>query len=114
MRYTRLLALFTLSMPGLMVTMEVARSGSEPVLASSTEIDRLIHQLGSSTPAEREAAAKKLQTLGAPALAGLRRALKTSDARTQREAQAIIAAIEHQTIVADAFTPTKVHLKAKK
>jgi uncharacterized protein (TIGR03067 family) len=58
------------------------------------KIDALIKQLGDDSFAKREAASKKLETIGQPALAALRRAARSSDdAEIQHRAKVIIRAI---------------------
>jgi WD40 repeat protein len=58
-------------------TVEVAFSVVKPTVTA--EIDRLIRQLGSEDFHERETAAKKLEAIGEPALAPLRKAATQSD-----------------------------------
>ncbi len=56
-------------------------------------IEHLIQQLGSPKFAEREAAAKRLEAIGEPALESLRKATQSQDAETRRRAQAVLDAI---------------------
>ena len=61
---------------------------------SSAEIRKLIQQLGSADFAEREAATKRLEAIGKPALPALRDAAKKSeDAEVQRRAQRLVKKI---------------------
>ena len=65
---------------------------SDPV--SSAEVRKLIQQLGSADFAEREAATKRLEDIGKPALPALRDAAKRSeDAEIQRRAQRLVKKI---------------------
>ncbi len=50
-----------------------------PAAADTSDIPRLIQQLGSSEYAEREAASTHLEAIGAPALESLRKAARDSD-----------------------------------
>ncbi len=59
----------------------------------AAEIEHLIQQLGSPKFAEREAAGKRLEAIGEPALESLRKATQSQDAETGRRAQAVIDAI---------------------
>ena len=64
---------------------------------TSTEIDRLIQQLGSSQFSEREAASQRLDTVGETALGQLRRAVTNSpDAEVRHRAGRLIRAIEQR------------------
>ena len=69
-----------------------------PTLAAppeTTEIDRVIQRLGSADFAEREAATKRLDAIGEPALDSLRKAAAGSeDAEIRRRAESLIKAIE--------------------
>src|SRR5438874_1392601 len=69
-----------------------------PTLATppdTTEIDRVVQRLGSPKFAEREAAAKRLDAVGEPALDSLRKtAAGTEDAEIRRRAESLIKAIE--------------------
>jgi len=57
-----------------------------------SEIDRLIQQLGSPKFAEREAASKRLEAIGTPAVKALRKAATTSpDTEVRRRAQRLLA-----------------------
>ena len=65
-----------------------------PVVAGGDmEIDRLIKQLGSDKFKEREAATKRLQEIGEPALAALYKAQDSGDTEVCRRADNIVAAI---------------------
>lgn len=71
-----------------------------PILAAppdATEIARLIQQLGSPAFVEREAASKRLDAIGEPALEHLQKvATHNTDAETRRRAQALVGAIENR------------------
>jgi HEAT repeat protein/outer membrane protein assembly factor BamB len=58
-------------------------------------LEKLVHQLGSSSFAEREAASKKLGGRGTAALPFLRKALETGDAEVERRARDCIEEIEN-------------------
>ncbi|HEX4588599.1 MAG TPA: WD40 repeat domain-containing protein [Gemmataceae bacterium] len=61
----------------------------------TTEVERLIEQLGSPAFAEREAASKGLDAIGEPALERLQRAATDGkDPEIRRRAQALVQAIE--------------------
>ncbi len=69
----------------------------------STQIDRLIKQLGSEQFAEREAASRELAAYGESALPALRRAAAGSgDAEVRRRARELV-----RTIVARLLNPPK-------
>jgi WD40 repeat protein len=69
-----------------------------PTLATSAdapEIERLIQQLGSPNFAEREAATKRLDAVGEPALGSLRKAAaRSKDAEIRRRSDSLIKAVE--------------------
>jgi hypothetical protein len=74
--------------------------------------DRLVQRLGSPRFAEREAAFKALDALGAAALPALKAAAKSNDAEIRQRAGELLAKLERAADAAEAFAPTKVHLKA--
>jgi len=57
------------------------------------EIEKLIKQLGSSKFAEREAASQRLEKIGQPALANLRKAAQSKDLEISRRAKELIRLI---------------------
>jgi HEAT repeat protein len=58
------------------------------------EIARLIKQLGSADFRMRDAAAKRLQEIGEPALSALHKATTSDDGEVRRRAEEIATAIE--------------------
>ena len=60
------------------------------VAPDDTEVERLIKQLGSDAFKEREAAMKRLQEIGEPALDALDKALSSDDAEVRRRAEYIV------------------------
>src|SRR5262245_11422049 len=74
------------------------RAGSPPApekQADSSEIARLIHQLGSEKFTEREKASKALEKIGKRALPPLRTAASTTkDAEIRRRAESLVRSIE--------------------
>jgi RNA polymerase sigma factor (sigma-70 family) len=62
-------------------------------------IAKLIDQLGSDRFAEREAASRELDRLGAAALGALRKAIQSSDPETRRRAEALVKKIESRQFV---------------
>jgi hypothetical protein len=58
--------------------------------ADATRVDRLIQQLGSDQFAQREAASRALEAIGAPAFAALRDALGSDDAEVRRRAENLV------------------------
>jgi hypothetical protein len=71
---------------------------------------RLVRQLGSRRYSEREAAARQLETLGAPALAALRRAVSTADLEVRRRAEVLIVRIEQRAEAARLLAGKRVRL----
>src|SRR5436309_13602875 len=60
------------------------------VAPDDTEVERLIKQRGSDQFKEREAATKRLQEIGEPALDALDKALSSADAEVRRRAEYIM------------------------
>src|SRR5262249_5517618 len=60
------------------------------------EVERLIRQLGSEDFARREAASKRLQAIGEPALPALRKAMGSEDLEVRHRARGIVTAIENR------------------
>src|SRR6059036_3602768 len=63
------------------------------------EIARLVKQLGSSDYRMRDAATKRLQEIGKPALDALNKAATGKDLETRRRAEQIVAVIEYKLCV---------------
>jgi hypothetical protein len=61
---------------------------------STSEIDRLLRQLGSDEFGEREAASKTLEAIGEPARAALRKAASGNDAEVKRRAEKLIEKLD--------------------
>src|SRR5262249_59367858 len=61
--------------------------------ADADRISKLIEHLGSDTFAQREAASRDLERLGAAALGALRKAAQSSDIETRRRAQTLVTKI---------------------
>jgi hypothetical protein len=78
-----------------------------------TTVARLVAQLGSKKFKEREKAAKALEAMGAAALPALRKAAKSDDAETSKQAKHLIDKIERTAEAAALLAPTKVHLVCK-
>jgi hypothetical protein len=90
----------------------MAAPASDDKKASTADPEHLVQQLGSAKHAEREAAAKALNALGATALAALREGIKSNDPEIRRRAGDLLANVERQAASAAAMVPTKVRLKA--
>jgi hypothetical protein len=71
------------------------KKGEEPP-ADPAEVGRLIGNLGSDRFADREAAARRLEALGEPALDALRRAAASPDAEVRERAGAVVRAIQQR------------------
>jgi uncharacterized protein (TIGR03067 family) len=61
---------------------------------SAAEIDQLVRQLGSPQFEEREAAVRRLEDVGEPALEPLRKAMSSMDPEVRRRARALVESIE--------------------
>ena len=90
----------------------VAAPVAEEKKSGAADAERLVQQLGSSKHADREAAAKALDALGAAALPALREGIKSSDAEVRSRAADLLAKLDRQAESAAAIAPTKVRLKA--
>jgi len=77
----------------------------------TSDAGRLVERLGSPRFAEREAAFKALHALGAAARPALRVGAKSTDAEVRQRAGELLARLERAADAAEAFAPTKVHLK---
>ncbi len=71
----------------------------------------LVAQLGSDSYAAREAAARVLDAVGAPALDALRQAARSHDPEVSRRAAVLIRAIEKRGETAGLFEPQKLRLR---
>jgi hypothetical protein len=87
--------------------------GLAAVPADAPDIDRLIVQLGSTKFSEREAAARALDAIGAPALDALKEAAKSDDAEMRHRAEELLGKIERRLETDRILAPTKVHLVCK-
>src|SRR5207248_6990543 len=70
--------------------------GPLPARPSAAEVKRLVRRLGSPDFAEREAAGKRLEALGEPALRALRKAEAGEDPEVRRRAGRLARAIERR------------------
>jgi hypothetical protein len=80
---------------------------------SAQEIDQLIHQLGNGKFAEREAAQKRLETIGPVALDALRKATTSDDPEISRRAKELIPLLERRAETDEAIRPKKITLQFK-
>lgn len=78
-----------------------------------TEAARLVQQLGSEDFLEREAAAKRLEELGASAIEELRAGTKSDNAETARRSLELLRKAERRVSHEKILTPTLVQLDAK-
>ena len=76
------------------------------------EIRDLVRQLGSDEFADREAAEKKLDTAGAPALDELRTALRSENPEVARRARELVRKIQRRLENEKTLAPTLVELRA--
>jgi hypothetical protein len=81
-----------------------------PAAAQETPAD-WIRRLGSRNYADREKAARALEQLGKPALAGLREAMNHADLETKRRAILVMERIEDRLIQEELAVATPVHLR---
>src|SRR5438876_1130428 len=86
----------TASLPRGIAVLLVALPLAFAAAAPDRSVERLIGQLGSDDFAEREAASKKLEAIGEPALDALARATTSSDPEVRRRAEDIVAVIENK------------------
>lgn len=84
-----------------------------PPTATDEEIRALVKQLGSEDYGQREAAARRLDAIGAPAIAALRLARRADDPEIVRRAGELLRRIEHRAANEKALAPTLVELDAK-
>ena len=71
-------------------------AAAPPPRPCTAEVARLIAQLGSDRFAEREAASKRLEEIGEPALDALHKALSSGDLEVRYRARRIVAALENR------------------
>jgi hypothetical protein len=90
-----------------------APSNAREEKALADKIAKLVEQLGSDAFAERNAASKALDEIGAPALEALRGAMKSTDAEVRRRSTALVATIEARTQTSRILSPKMVELKYK-
>src|SRR3954453_24249902 len=76
---------------GMTLALPALTAGTEP--PTPAEIRRLVTQLGSDQFAEREAASRRLEAIGEPALPALRKATANQDPEVRRRAGQVIPAI---------------------
>ncbi len=81
--------------------------------ADAPDVTKLIDQLGSMKFADREAAAKALDELGAPALDALRKAAKGEDAEARRRAADLVTKIERRLETARYLAAKTVRIDCK-
>ncbi|MBY0229987.1 MAG: hypothetical protein K2W96_11955 [Gemmataceae bacterium] len=86
------------------------KPGDKP---AAPDIAKLVEQLGSDTFAERQAASKKLDAIGAAALPALEKASKSSEVELRKRATELYAKISLRTRSAEVLTPTEIELKFK-
>src|SRR5436190_2053031 len=77
----------------LVVLAVLAGLTAEAAEPDAGKIDRLVRQLGSDNFREREAASKRLEEIGEPALGALRKAAHSRDAEIRHRAAAVIEAV---------------------
>jgi hypothetical protein len=77
------------------------------------DIGALIKQLGSDDYTEREAASKRLNAIGTPALAELREALRSENPEVVRRAHELVRKIEYRIDNEKTLAPSLVTLDAK-
>ena len=80
---------------------------------AASDIQRLIDKLGSSEYAEREAAGKRLEEIGADAVDALKAACKSEDPEVVRRAQEVLRKVERKLANEKALAPTLVQLDVR-
>jgi RNA polymerase sigma factor (sigma-70 family) len=81
--------------------------------ADADQIAKLIEQLGTDTFADREAASRGLERLGAAALEGLRKAAQSNDVETRRRAEVLVKKIEKDLTSRELLQAKHVSLRFK-
>src|SRR5262245_22058117 len=71
-------------------------AAAPPPSPRAAEVERFIAQLGSDAFAEREAASKRLEAIGEPALEALRKALTSDDLEVRDRARRVVAVVENR------------------
>jgi hypothetical protein len=79
---------------GLVALLTLGPEAANTAQPAEEAVERLIQQLGSRKYAEREAAARKLEAVGGPALPPLRRAARQANLEIRRRAEQLIRRIE--------------------
>lgn len=102
-----LLALLWAMLPGLLPAAAAEDS------AAGEHIARLVARLGSESFVEREEAARTLDTIGAPAVPALRKALVSEDLEVRRRAAQVLRRIETRLETARLLEPRPVRLVYK-
>src|SRR3954468_16484994 len=92
---------------GLIATL-AAVPGRAEEKTDSQAIEKLVQQLASGRFAEREKAQKKLEEIGMPALAALKKAVETGDPETKRRAGDLVSKLEKQLQTTKVLAPTKL------
>ncbi len=87
-----------------------AQSTDPPPVTDGKFIDALIGQLSSSKFQERTTAEKQLDTIGAPALGQLKKAMQTGDLELKRRAGNLVRKIEEREFQADMLRPKRLRL----
>lgn len=87
---------------------------ADPKKAEREKLARLIRQLGSESPEEREAAARALEDIGWPAVDALRNAIASGDGDVVLRARILVKKIEKQAEAQRVLAPTTVKLAFKK
>lgn len=95
---------------GLALQVETGRAADQ---ADADSIDKLVKQLSSGRFAQREAAQKKLEEIGLPALSALKKAAEEGDAETKRRAGELADKIEKKQESVKVLTATKLKLSYK-
>jgi RNA polymerase sigma factor (sigma-70 family) len=81
--------------------------------SDAEQIGQLVEQLGSKTFADREKASKEPETVGAPGLDALRKAVQGDDAERKKRAEDLIQKIEGRDLEARLLSPKRVKLVFK-
>jgi WD40 repeat protein len=79
----------------LLLVLSLPAWSDTPAKAQPSSVERLIKQLGSNDFAEREAASRKLEEIGEPALEALQKAAaESSDGEVRRRAKQVVESVE--------------------
>jgi hypothetical protein len=93
----------------LALTVPGVQAADDPRLTGK-DISGLVNQLGSERYAEREAAARALAAVGAPALEALRKAARHREAEVRRRAERLLRQIETRLEMQALLAPRRVRL----